>query len=170
VQADCLTEPWPAGELLLAGNLPYNISSPIFFRLLEYRHRVRTATVMIQREVAQRICAAPGNKTYGILSVLLGYYFKPRYCFTVSPGVFFPPPKVDSAVIRLVRIENPPPTDEKAFFRIVKAAFNQRRKTLSNALKSENVAIPTEWQGLRAEQLTPEQFAQLAAANRQPTG
>lgn len=117
------------------GNLPYNISSPIFFLLLEHLSYVRHGVFMIQKEVAARICADPGGKTYGILSVLLGAYFELKYEFSVSPGAFSPPPKVVSGVLSMRRRETLPDVPFEDLKRVVKQAFNQRRKTLRNALK-----------------------------------
>ncbi len=124
------------GELGIIGNFPYNISSQIFFRVLEYRHKVVELAGMLQKEVADRIVSGPGTKVYGILSVLLQAYYKVEYMFTVPPGVFMPPPKVKSAVIRLTRKERGNiEYDEKLFFRVVKITFNQRRKIIKNSLK-----------------------------------
>lgn len=124
----------------IIGNFPYNISSQIFFRVLEYRSQVKGLVGMIQKEVAQRIAAPPGSKTYGILSVLLQAYYNIEYLFTVKPGQFNPPPKVDSAVIQMKRNKTDHlDCDEKLFFRIVKQGFQNRRKTLRNALKPINL-------------------------------
>jgi len=148
----------------LIGNFPYNISSQIFFRVLEYKALIPEVVCMIQKEVADRIVSAPGNKTYGILSVLLQSWFDIEYCFTVSEKVFIPPPKVKSAVIKLSRnMTNPIDCDEKYFFRVVKTAFNQRRKTLRNALRQ---LLPDNHSNIpfldkRAEQLNKYQFADL---------
>lgn len=121
----------------IIGNFPYNISSQIFFKVLEYRHQVPEVVGMIQKEVAERIATGPGSKTYGILSVLLQAYYDIDYLFTVHENVFIPPPKVKSAVIRLRRNETQKlDCDEKLFFQLVKAGFNQRRKTLRNSLKA----------------------------------
>lgn len=121
----------------ITGNFPYNISTQIVFKMLEWRHQIPEFSGMFQKEVAARICAKEGNKTYGILSVLAQAYYDATYLFTVSPEVFDPPPKVQSGVLRLTRKENHNlECDEKLFFRIVKTAFNQRRKTLRNSLKS----------------------------------
>lgn len=121
---------------VLTGNYPYNISSQIFFKMLEYRELIPCCTGMIQKEVAERIASGPGNKTYGILSVLIQAWYKVEYLFTVNENVFNPPPKVKSAVIRMTRNET---TDlgcnEKLFKQIVKTTFNQRRKTLRNSIK-----------------------------------
>ncbi len=121
----------------ITGNFPYNISTQIVFKMLEWRHQVPEFSGMFQKEVAARICAKEGNRTYGILSVLVQAYYDAEYLFTVPPGVFDPPPKVQSGVLRLTRKENHNlDCDEKLFSRIVKTAFNQRRKTLRNSLKS----------------------------------
>ncbi len=121
---------------VLTGNYPYNISSQIFFKMLEYRELIPCCTGMIQKEVAERIAAGPGNKTYGILSVSIQAWYKVEYLFTVHENVFNPPPKVKSAVIRMTRNET---TDlgcnEKLFKQVVRTTFNQRRKTLRNSIK-----------------------------------
>ena len=122
-------------DVLFIGNLPYNISSPFFFLLLDHLPYVQQGVFMIQKEVAQRICADKGSKTYGILSVLLGAYFELEYAFSVPPGAFSPPPKVMSGVIRMTRRETLPSVEFDRFKRVVKQAFGQRRKTLRNALK-----------------------------------
>ncbi len=150
----------------LTGNFPYNISTQIVFRLLQYRHRIPVFSGMFQKEVAQRICAGPGSKTYGILSVLAQAYYHAEYCFTVPPQVFDPPPKVDSGVIRLVRRDDAiPDWDEKALTTLVKTAFNQRRKTLRNSLKSlqlsDNLKEDTIFDR-RPEQLSVPEFIALA--------
>ena len=147
------------------GNFPYNISSQIFFKVLKHRDQVEQVVCMLQKEVADRIAAPPGSKTYGILSVLLQAYYNIQYLFKVSPGVFTPPPKVMSAVVRLernavVRLR----CDEILFVQVVKQAFNTRRKTLRNALK--NLNLPAEISALplldkRAEQLSVEEFTNL---------
>lgn len=133
-----LEEYMPEGaQLALIGNYPYNISSQIFFRLLDYRERIPVCSGMLQREVAQRLASGPGSKDYGILSVLLQAWYDVEYLFTVDEHVFNPPPKVKSGVIRLVRNQR---TDlgvnEEDFKRVVKVAFNQRRKTLRNSLRA----------------------------------
>ena len=152
-------------KFLLIGNLPYNISSQIFFRLLELRNHVPEMVCMIQKEVADRIASPPGNKTYGILSVLLQAYFDIEYLFTVKPGAFNPPPKVNSGVIRLKRNQtNQLECDEKLFFRVVKQGFQNRRKTLRNALKPLNLpdnVNPETILNLRAEQLGVPEFVKL---------
>lgn len=121
---------------VLTGNYPYNISSQIFFKMLENKERIPCCTGMIQKEVAERIAAAPGKKAYGILSVLIQAFYKVEYLFTVSEHVFDPPPKVKSAVIRMTRNEvERLDCDEKLFKQVVKTTFNQRRKTLRNSIK-----------------------------------
>ena len=121
---------------VLTGNYPYNISSQIFFKMLDYKNLIPCCTGMIQKEVAERIAAAPGSKTYGILSVLIQAWYSVEYLFTVHENVFNPPPKVKSAVIRMTRNETQNlGCDEKLFKQIVKTCFNQRRKTLRNSIK-----------------------------------
>ena len=125
------------GSFSIIGNFPYNISSQIFFKVLENRNRVPEVVGMLQKEVAERIAAPPGSKTYGIMSVLLQAWYDIEYLFTVEPHVFVPPPKVKSGVIRIKRNQvQSLGCDEKLFMTIVKTAFNQRRKTLRNGLKS----------------------------------
>lgn len=149
----------------IIGNFPYNISSQIFFKVLEYRNQIPEVVGMIQKEVAERIAAKEGNKTYGILSVLLQAYYDVELLFSVPPNVFNPPPKVTSAVLRLKR--NKTQTlgcDEKLFFRVVKQGFNNRRKTLRNALKSFDLSDEIKSLALldqRAEQLTVNNFVEL---------
>jgi len=158
-----LTNPYE-GTFSIIGNFPYNISSPIMFRVLEWEENVEEVVGMFQKEVAQRIAAGPGSKMYGILSVLLQAYFKVEYLFDVPPGCFTPPPKVMSGVVRFSNIQNPYGiASKKAFIRLVKAAFNQRRKTLRNALRGTlpPEALEDELMTQRAEQLSVEQFAGL---------
>ena len=149
----------------IIGNFPYNISSQIFFKVLDHRNKVHQVVGMLQKEVAERIAAPPGSKTYGILSVLLQAFYHIELLFKVPPGVFFPPPKVMSAVIRLKRNEvKQLACDEIQFRKIVKQAFQMRRKTLRNALKSLN--LPSSITALplldkRAEQLSVEDFISL---------
>jgi 16S rRNA (adenine1518-N6/adenine1519-N6)-dimethyltransferase len=155
-----------APRLKIIGNFPYNISSQIFFKVLEHRNQVDQVVCMIQKEVADRIAEKEGSKTYGILSVLLQTFYDIEYLFKVPPGVFFPPPKVMSAVIRLVRNQRDQlGCDEFLYKKIVKQAFQNRRKTLRNALKSLNLP-PSIYQldimDKRAEQLSVEQFILLA--------
>lgn len=123
-------------QFCVIGNYPYNISSQIFFKVLEYKNHIPCCSGMLQKEVAERIAAPPGGKTYGILSVLLQAWYDIEYLFTVSEKVFDPPPKVKSAVIRLTRNKREKlDCDEKLFKTVVKTAFNQRRKTLRNSMK-----------------------------------
>ena len=158
------------GAVAGAGNFPYNISSQILFRVLDWRDRVPECVGMFQKEVADRVCASHGSKTYGILSVLLQVYYRCEYAFTVGPGAFIPPPKVQSGVIRLVRTpDNDPDIDYDILRRVVKAGFGQRRKTLRNALRAGGFdadTIPEAWLGKRAEQLSPNDFVELARAVR----
>jgi 16S rRNA (adenine1518-N6/adenine1519-N6)-dimethyltransferase len=146
----------------IIGNLPYNISSQIFFKVLEYKDLVMEIVCMLQKEVAQRIASPPGKKDYGILSVFLQAYYDIEYSFTVYPDAFIPPPKVDSGVIRLKR-NNVEKLDcnEKKFFQVVKAGFNQRRKTLRNALKPIGLNFEHELLNKRAEQLSVANFVLL---------
>ncbi|HZK07560.1 MAG TPA: 16S rRNA (adenine(1518)-N(6)/adenine(1519)-N(6))-dimethyltransferase RsmA [Bacteroidales bacterium] len=124
------------GEYSIIGNFPYNISSQIFFRVLQYRSQIPQVVGMIQKEVAERLAAPPGNKTYGIMTVLLGAFYDIEYLFTVNETVFIPPPRVKSAVIRFNRKKDfVLGCDEKLFFEVVKTSFNQRRKTLRNSLR-----------------------------------
>lgn len=153
------------GPVSVIGNFPYNISSQILFHLLEYRDQVMEITGMFQREVAKRLTSGPGNKEYGILSVLMGAFYESEYLYSVSPDVFLPPPKVTSGVIRFVRKPDITlPCSPVTFKRIVKMAFNQRRKTLRNALSAiwSPELETTGYGGQRAEQLSVEQFFQLA--------
>lgn len=149
----------------IIGNFPYNISSQILFKVLENRQQVPEVVGMFQKEVAERCVAKPGSKEYGILSVFLQAYYKCEYLFTVKAGVFNPPPKVLSAVIRLSRNEVADlDCDEKLFWQVVKAGFNQRRKTLSNALSgiiSKDKQDDTEVWTLRAERLSVADFVAL---------
>lgn len=148
------------------GNFPYNISSQIVFKILENKHAIPEMVGMFQKEVAERIAAQKGNKIYGILSVLTQAYYNVDYLFTVHENVFTPPPKVKSAVIRLKRYRDKiEDIDDKFFFKLVKAGFNQRRKTLKNALKVLNIPQHLEsheFLNLRAEQLSVENFINLA--------
>ena len=149
----------------IIGNFPYNISSQILFKVLDSRQQVVEVVGMFQKEVAERCTAKPGSKEYGILSVFLQAYYKVEYLFTVKAGVFNPPPKVLSAVIRLTRNETAElDCDEKLFWQVVKAGFNQRRKTLRNALSSlinkEKLAAEP-MLDLRAERLSVGDFVSL---------
>lgn len=150
------------GPLGIIGNFPYNISSQIFFKVLEKRQQVQEVVCMLQKEVAQRIASPPGSKDYGILSVLLQAYYDIEYLFSVPPDAFIPPPKVTSGVIRLRR--NGRQTldcDERQFVLVVKTAFGQRRKTLRNALKSLGPLPDSPLLDLRAERLGVAEFVQL---------
>ena len=141
-------------EFHVIGNFPYNISSQIFFRIIDYRNRIPQTVCMIQKEVAERIAEKPGSKTYGILSVLLQAWYDIEYLFTVGSGAFAPPPKVQSAVIRLTRNRRTSlGCDENAFKNIVKTASGQRRKTLRNSLKPIIAAKATK-EGWDTEALT----------------
>ena len=152
------------GKMAIIGNFPYNISTQIFFKVLKHREKVIEISGMLQKEVAERICAGPGSKTYGILSVLLQAFYKTEYIFTVSEHVFTPPPKVKSGVIRLIRNDvKTLDCDEILFFRVVKACFNQRRKTLRNSVRAAFDLARDDYHefGLRPEQLSVEQFVSL---------
>ncbi|NVN94488.1 MAG: 16S rRNA (adenine(1518)-N(6)/adenine(1519)-N(6))-dimethyltransferase RsmA [Bacteroidetes bacterium] len=150
------------------GNFPYNISSQILFKVLENRTQIPEVVGMFQKEVAERIASKPGKKTYGILSVLLQAYYDIEYLFTVESNVFVPPPKVKSAVIRVRRNDVAQINcDDKLFFRVVKTAFNQRRKTLRNALgvfTFDADKLPADILAKRAEQLSVEDFVNLTNA------
>lgn len=149
----------------IIGNFPYNISSQILFKVFDNRDRVSEVVGMFQKEVAERVAAGPGSKTYGILSVLLSAFYNTEYLFTVNENVFNPPPKVKSAVIRLRRNDvKSLECDEKLFVQVVKAGFNQRRKTLRNALRQLNLPldrISEETLAKRAEQLSVAQFIEI---------
>ena len=162
---------------LLTGNYPYNISSQIFFKMLEYRDLIPCCTGMIQKEVAERLAAAPGCKAYGILTVLVQLYYHVEYLFTVEPGVFNPPPKVRSAVVRLVRNDvQKPDCDEQLLTRVVKTTFNQRRKMMRGSIRPLLAELDTKWEPLqkghtdflatplmtkRPEQLSVQEFIEL---------
>ncbi len=161
---------FPEGDFSVIGNYPYNISSQIFFRVLDYRDRIPVCSGMIQKEVAERIASKPGKKAYGILSVLLQAYYDIEYLFTVDEYVFAPPPKVKSAVIRLTRNKRRQlDCDENLFRTIVKTAFNQRRKQMRNSLRTlvENRHTKVENDRLthfltqRPEQLSVDEFVEL---------
>jgi 16S rRNA (adenine1518-N6/adenine1519-N6)-dimethyltransferase len=145
----------------IIGNFPYNISSQIFFKVLENKHLVNEVVCMLQKEVAVRIASGPGKKDYGILSVLLQAFYDIEYCFSVGPEAFTPPPKVNSGIIRLTRNNTLAlDCDEKLFFSVVKMGFNQRRKTLRNALRA--LQIPeNDLLDKRAEQLKVVDFVRL---------
>ena len=149
----------------IIGNFPYNISTQIVFRTLEYKDQIPEFSGMFQKEVARRICAKEGNKTYGILSVLTQAFYDAEYLFTVPPDVFNPPPKVESGVLRLRRkADLKLPCSEKMLRKVVKTAFQQRRKTLRNSLKSFNLSNKIKEDtifGQRPEQLSVAQFIEL---------
>lgn len=153
------------GPFTLIGNFPYNISSQILFKVYDNRDIVPEVVGMFQKEVAERIVSPPGNKSYGILSVLLSAYYDMEYLFTVPETVFNPPPKVKSAVIRLRRNSRATiDCDEDLFKKVVKAGFNQRRKTLRNALKAMSLnydQVPADLLDKRAEQLSHQDFEQI---------
>jgi 16S rRNA (adenine1518-N6/adenine1519-N6)-dimethyltransferase len=172
IQGDFLAVPedvlFGDGNVAVIGNYPYNISTQIAFRVLEARNPVKFFGGMFQREVARRFCADHGNKEYGVTSVLLQAFYDCKYLFTVNEGSFNPPPAVKSGVMACVRKELPPNCTYKSLALVVKTAFNQRRKTLSNALKpltssKPSFVLPDELKGKRAEQLPVETFIMLAA-------
>ena len=168
-----IAEEFQGLEVVVCANLPYYITSPVIMKLLEDRLPVTAITVMVQKEAAQRICAPVGTRESGAVTVSVNYYAKPEMLFGVSAGSFMPAPKVDSAVIRLDVLSEPPvKTDEKKFFRVVKAAFSQRRKVIANSLSSglgldkaavldllEKAGVPA---NARAEKLSLENFAAIA--------
>ena len=154
------------GEFMVIGNYPYNISSQIFFKVLENKDQIPFCSGMIQKEVAERIASKPGKKAYGIISVLLQAWYDIEYLFTVGAHVFDPPPKVQSAVVSLTRNSRTTfPCDEKLFKTVVKTAFNQRRKTMRNSLKpllgKECELFSEEVFNKRPEQLSVEEFIEL---------
>ena len=154
------------GQFCVIGNYPYNISSQIFFKVLDYKDQIPCCSGMLQKEVAERLAAGPGSKTYGILSVLLQAWYDVEYLFTVSEKVFDPPPKVKSAVLKITRNDRKElGCDEKLFKTVVKTSFYQRRKTLRNSMKPllgkdcPDYALPIF--DKRPEQLSVEQFVEL---------
>lgn len=158
-------------QFALIGNYPYNISSQIFFKLLDYKEKIPVAAGMLQKEVAERICSGPGSKVYGILSVLLQAWYDCRYLFDVPPTVFSPPPKVQSGVLILTRNSRKELGCDPALFKaIVKQSFGMRRKTLRNSLASfiqpDSEASKLEILSLRPERLSVEQFIELTNAIR----
>ncbi len=167
VFGDFLKMEFPASfppEFCIIGNFPYNISSQIFFRILENRDRIPHVVCMIQKEVAERIASSHGSKVYGILSVLLQSYYNIDYLFTVSEHVFDPPPKVKSAVICLTRNQRKNLNcSEDLFFKVVKMAFNQRRKMLRNSLKPLGLHLPDDNSlfSKRPEQLSVDELIEL---------
>ena len=171
-----LENTFDGSPFVLTGNYPYNISSQIFFKMLDYRHLIPCCTGMIQKEVAERLAAKPGNKSYGILSVLVQLWYDVEYLFTVEPGVFNPPPKVKSAVVRMTRNDTEDPgCDPRLLRRLVKTVFNQRRKMMRGSIKPLLAALNaergcthehTEFLALplltrRPEQLSVQEFIEL---------
>jgi 16S rRNA (adenine1518-N6/adenine1519-N6)-dimethyltransferase len=167
----------PPGKLKIVGNIPYHISSPILFHLLDYRRHIDSMTLLLQKEVAERITAPPGTKAYGTLSAILAMYFETVRAFSVPSACFYPRPKVDSAVIRMTVRENPAvPLKNGLFFqKVVRAAFAQRRKTLINNLKSSTLWSPSNGEDMvavlnrlgidgmrRGETLSVEEFGRLS--------
>jgi 16S rRNA (adenine1518-N6/adenine1519-N6)-dimethyltransferase len=150
-------------KFTVIGNFPYNISSQILFKMLDWKTDLLTVIGMFQKEVALRIAAKEGSKTYGVISVLVQAFFRVEYLFEVQETSFVPPPKVKSAVIRLTPCPPPAFSDERSFFLLVKTAFNQRRKTLRNAVRSLFTAeiLSDPLFNRRAEQLTIQEFAGL---------
>lgn len=168
---DRVYPPQTAPEICIIGNYPYNISSQIFFKVLDYKDRVTCCSGMLQREVAERLAAAPGTKTRGILSVLLQAWYDVEYLFTVSEKVFNPPPKVKSGVIRMTRRRDVTDLgcDAALFKTVVKTTFGQRRKTIRNSIRSlfpAGVAVPEDFPfaSKRPEQLTVDEFITLTKA------
>lgn len=154
-------------KIAITGNYPYNISSQIMFKVLDFKDQIVEVTGMFQKEVAQRIAEPEGSKQYGIISVFIQTWYDAEYLFTVGPEHFDPPPKVQSGVIRLVRNKRTAlPIPEKFYKRVVKQAFSQRRKTLRNSLKSMlkefNVELPEQYHTERPEQLSVNQFIELS--------
>ena len=161
-----LNRTFDGNPFVLTGNYPYNISSQIIFKMLDNKELIPCCTGMIQKEVAERIAAGPGSKTYGILSVLIQAWYEVEYLFTVSEHVFNPPPKVKSAVIRMTRNQTHDlGCNEKLFKQVVKTTFNQRRKTLRNSIKpilgKESSILQDEIFNKRPEQLSVQQFVEL---------
>ena len=153
----------------MIGIFPYNISTQIVFKVIEHRDRATELVGMFQKEVADRLCAGPGSKTYGVSSVIAQAWYDMHMLFVVEPTAFYPPPKVRSAVIRMSRNNvGKLPCDEALFFRVVKTAFNQRRKTLHNAMKSlpelPATGVPEAYATKRAEQLSVADFIALTQA------
>ncbi len=168
-----IKEEFGENEVVICANLPYYITSPVIMRILEEKLPINSLTVMVQKEAADRICAQPGTRQSGAISAAVHYYSDPKLLFKVSAGSFIPAPKVDSAVIKLDILKEPPVKikEEKLFFRVVKAAFSQRRKTLSNSLSSgmklpkQQIAAVLEKAGIRqnarAEEMTMQDFAAI---------
>lgn len=167
VHGDFINDPlayMPDGSFHIIGNFPYNISSQIFFKILAHHHRVDTVVGMLQYEVAKRLTSPPGNRAYGLLSVLLQTYYTVEYLFDVEPHAFYPPPKVRSGVIRMMRNGHEPACSQALFTTVVKQGFQNRRKTLRNALKPLNLPGEVSEMKLldkRAEALSSEDFETL---------
>lgn len=152
------------GEFKIIGNFPYNISSQIVFKIIEHHTLVTEWVGMFQLEMGNRLIASPNNKQYGILSVLLPFYYKVEKVMILPPGAFNPPPKIKSIVLKAVRSEHEMKCNEKLLFRVVKAAFNQRRKVLANSLSSiisKEILNTSHFANLRAENLSYLQFEEL---------
>jgi len=173
IHGDALRFPFETfGEFRVVANIPYYITTPIIFRLLDAKEFLKSMTLTIQKEVAERIVARPGGKDYGVLSIMIQYYASPELRFIIPKEAFRPVPKVDSAVVHMKILEHPSVTvkDEKMLFRVVKTAFSQRRKTLSNSLKSFGADIKEVmlFAGIdpqrRPETLSIEEFARLSDA------
>lgn len=176
--AKLIEEEFQGMNVAICANLPYYITSPIIMSILEAKLPIESLTVMVQKEAAQRICAAPGSREVGAVSIAVQYYSEPKILFPVSRGSFMPSPDVDSAVIRLDIRREPPVAveDDELFFKVVKGAFSQRRKTLANTLSSAfgiSKAQVNDWleradvaANLRAEQLSMEQFAAICRAKQ----
>ncbi|MGK9476987.1 16S rRNA (adenine(1518)-N(6)/adenine(1519)-N(6))-dimethyltransferase RsmA [Melioribacter sp. OK-6-Me] len=157
----------PDSKLRIIGNIPYNITSPILFKLIEERESVSDALLMVQYEVAKRIISSPGTKDYGILSVIMNFFSEVKLCFKISPNVFYPKPKVFSAIIKIMFNKKIPENfDDRLFIDIVKAAFGKRRKTLKNSL-GNSMFKDIDFNNLdsllhkRAEELSTEEFLKL---------
>ena len=172
-----LNEEFSGMETVVCANLPYYITSPVIMRLLEEKLPIRALTVMVQKEAADRLCAQPGTRACGAVSMAVQYYAEPEILFQVSRGSFLPPPNVDSSVIRLQLRQEPPVSlwDEKLFFRLVKAAFGQRRKTAAGlSLEKSRLEAACHEAGIvpsaRAEQLSLEEFAALSNALAEERG
>ncbi len=162
-------------KLKVVGNIPYNLTSPILFHLIKFNNIIQEAVLMVQHEVAKRMSGKKGTKDYGILSVILNYFAEVKYCFKVSPNVFYPKPKVHSAVVHLTFKElNISEAEKQSFIQIVKASFGNRRKTLKNSL-SNSIFNELNFKdsgidlSLRAEQLDQDDFLRLAEFSRNPS-
>lgn len=173
VYCDALRFPYESLEVFkVVANIPYYITTPLLFKLLELRKNIKTITITLQREVAERIVAQPGNKDYGLLSITMQYYSNPKIKFIIPAGAFRPVPKVDSAVVHIDILDKPKMDvfDEKLFFKVVRASFSRRRKTILNNLKNlepnikEILSIFGINSGIRAENLTIEDFGKISNA------